>query len=207
MSIFALDKDKKFPLNTISDVKKAEQYFVENEKEIPIDVRREYCKNVYGQMNVFGLTPHEKIAAYAGNIDKDKFKLFLKSREPFIEKTAGEGLLTALTRVGDLDEALRMMIAFDRNNGIDNLWDSSLPNPILGVTTAPAAPIFDIIHKNGDRATMGQIERLKFRRERMHGVFSDSFIDSFMENPRAAINTLNDAEQTLLIRMAREELL
>lgn len=215
MGDFLLKTAGKFKINDMSDTVIAQQYFIENEKDIPLEMRREYCVNLSKQMKTFGLTPHEKVAAYAGEeLNKQGLQMALRVREDLIksryddEKTAATlrelGTLPTDANWSTVDQVISNLITFDKKHDIDKFWDQSFPNPVFAATTERINSVPGVWEIDGNSVSQDDLEYLATQEwQRLGGIFTDEFIEKFKRDPINSVTSLTPQEQVVLYRMAR----
>jgi hypothetical protein len=213
---FALQSEEKFPLDTISDVVKAQNYFRDYEYEIPIKHRREYCCNVYKKLREFGLDPNDKVAVYASNsLDPMKLATTITSRKLLLEdlelekgasekEKAFKELETIVKTASNVDDLINSLINFDTNLGLSKFWDTTLPNPILGVVAIEklGSEVPGLIEIGAARATEDQLRKLARHWMYMKDVFSKEFIEAFKTEGPSAMSMLTGYEKEVLLNMA-----
>jgi hypothetical protein len=205
---FALPEHKKFPLNNITDAAKAEQYFLANELDMPIELRREFCSNLVDFKSNIGIPVHEKIAHYASDTaNSDNLDILIKEREYFLNKQSKE-LFNILHSEDSIDKVITKLAEFDRENHLDVYWDTKLTNPVLGVTMfeKKASDDFTMLSAGTERASIGQIKRVaQNRRIDIKRVFSSDFMEKFLADPIGTFKSLGEYEKVIILTMAREE--
>jgi len=205
--MYALETKQKFPIDTIEDVVKAEKYFLDYEDQFPLEQKREYCKNLASQQENFSLDPHEKIATYASeDIDESKLKAAISARSVLVEKTAEND--SALDKmkdyIGNIETLIKKMTSFDRKNRLDELWDGSLPNPIVSIVCIKKKKPEPELYGDGTDFVSGDaIRNLRWYRELLKDKFSDNFINRFMRSPIHSFKNLPKHEKKILMNIAK----
>lgn len=134
--MFALPSQKKYSLEKMSDVIKAQDYFLNNEPDMDPIIRREFCTNLSSRQKELGIKTHEKIAHYASSkTTKERITSALRVRLPFLESTkeVEQELGDVLLKSANADNFVKKLAAFDKKHSLDRLWDGGIPNPVLGI--------------------------------------------------------------------------
>lgn len=203
---YCLPNLEKFPLSSLQDAKLAETYILENERDIPLEYRREFSKNLSSYQKEVGVPVHEKVAHYSSStLNKEAFESSVISRE-LLSPGAEKDIRAILDSTGDPDKVLEAIINYDRNNSISEYWDTKLPNPVLGIMKTAEEDNPTIYQLDGDLATSTQIKRVAQNRiTDLRNIFSPQWVDSFIKDPIPVFESLTDYEKTMIMRMARDE--
>lgn len=207
---YALPEISKFSLNTDADARMAERYFLENEQEIPLKYRREYCKNLMEKQAECGLPTDKRIAHYASdNLDPEGYKISLKVREIMLEKTAGvaQEISILMQNTGSIQDIIKALTDFDQRHGLDYYWDSRIPNPVLTTLKVPDNDEIkpEVYIQGADKATGDQLRALKYRRQTLEKLFSHEAVDELTTDPIAALKNLTPEEVSIVLQIAHDE--
>lgn len=203
--------DGEYPVDTFEQVKLAQEYFSENWKEFPPNIRREYCLKLAERMDNLGLSPSSQVERYGSQTYAADIDNHLNQRKNFV----GEEYRELLDKMAEKRAFLQpetfaeALGEFDHQLGIDRYWDSRLADPYY----ATFGPSLDkIAEDNWNFTDMGlyineqDLKTLAYQHiEKVRKQFGHDFAARFVGNPKGVFEKQDKETKIILARMASHD--
>jgi len=130
--VFALPEYRKYPLDTVEDVKAATDYFGKYASKMEHEYRPVYARNVMERAKELNLNVTDEIVKYAMPVYRDgsiiaqhlkmRMQLVPETREPLTK------LASIASQINPLDFS-RVLEDVDYKYGLNNQWEKLIPTP------------------------------------------------------------------------------
>lgn len=139
-SFFALKKDKKYPIDTEMDIKKAASFFDKNYNKLNINDKLEFIANIQDrakELNVsLSKTAVEKYASLSQKLFNEDFYNHIQVRKSYLKedeteiKTAYDELVARADELGPLDSAY-VMEELDKTASLNGNYGKGIYDPLV----------------------------------------------------------------------------
>jgi len=139
-SLFALKKDKKYPIDTEMDIKKAASFFEKNYNKLDINDKLEFIANIQDrakELNVsLSKTAIDKYASLSPKLFNEDFYNHIQIRKSYLKedeveiKTAYDELVTRADELGPLDSAY-VLEELDKTASLNGNYGRGMLDPLV----------------------------------------------------------------------------
>jgi hypothetical protein len=201
------DGSRHYPIQTWDQIKTAEAYFMDNKHIMEPSIRRQFAVKLAEKSCKAGY-PVKKEIQEAGAATKAKTGMAKIALE--MRKLAGgdpEFLDELFEKHASLDPNVyaEVLHRFDRDTGLDRLWDNRIPDPwesTFGVEKTAERVVFE---DGGDRVTEGQLQNLATNNlSLVTKQFTDDVAYEFGMDPVGIFHSMPLPQQRILARMAAD---
>lgn len=205
------DGSKKYPLNNAESVKTALSYFELKKGQFIPRERREYAVKVASVASKIGLPLNDAVAEYAGSEYSASLSGHLKLRKDYLDDAGAESLAKLASSRFSVEphEFADELAVFDRDQGLDGLWDSMLLDP-WRTTLAPLEKVAKgaratmSFQMGGDVVTESDLVRVSKMRNLIKENFGMEVANKFGENPVEIFSSMPLPQKKVLARLALE---
>ena len=200
---YALPSEKKYPLDTYTQVKTAGLYFEEFHKDFKPEHRHEYAANLLKRANAIGLTMTDLAKRYGSqkyaSIDDIKVAYEVRDKACAWDDNAREMLHELFEKRAGLEPEVfaRALGEFDKVAGIAHLYDSHVPDPFFSTFGFEKTASSDV-----DEAVLHKLAR-KGHPE-LQEKFASDFCEEFRRDPVGIFQSMPSDQKQLLLKMANE---
>jgi hypothetical protein len=203
--------DKRYPITTGEQVKRAMQFFDDHASELAPIERRIFAQSVCQRADELGVKVAGRIEKYAGDTYGPHFDTELKARmQTFADRPVGEQYQTFYEKRAEMAPdlmaaAVTMLdtLAFPR--GMGNFRDAYAAVFDGSIKTAGIAkpPDFEMFQVGPDTVSTEDLARLAGRFQKLDALFGAGFGLKFLGDPKKVFLGLPDGQKTILARLAR----
>ena len=207
----------KYPINTASQVKTAQEYFSDNVNRFnPID-RREYAVKVAHVSNAFGVGLESSIESYCGESYSPDLENHLAVRYSILKEEAPVEARETLMKVASLtnsltpDEFASALCEFDTVTGLNRYWDTDIKDPWYSTfaieKVAMGMPGLKAKFTVGEMSvTEEELKLLSQDMRKLTDIFGEDFALSFSKDPVAIFQSMPLPQKKTIARMASDAL-
>ena len=204
----------KYPLNSASAVKAADDYFNQYHASFSPRQRREYSVKVASVAESNGIPVCGKIQQYSGTkvsdnvLDQFNYRSYILKEEGAEEET-----LDLLQKVASIAHTIEPDILadtlerFDRKNGLNRYWGKDILDPYASVickTAAGFSPNQATITVGTSTVTEHALNTLAKNKKILIEHFGHEFANSFQNNPVEIFQSMPTPQKKILINMAND---
>lgn len=210
---FAITSEKRYPIDSLSQVKDVAAYFDTYCSEFEPEQRREFAKNLWERGEELGLKIAGKVRDYCGEGFGDVFHTEMLSRtESFSGTPAGAKyaslLLETMSGLG-AEETAQKLAALDAESGADQAYNKAVVgfrDAYASVFAKTAEPELWSWQNGTDYVTAAQLQELATDRyPSLDRAFGIDFRKSFQKDPVGIFKSLPDPQQTIIARLAADD--
>lgn len=196
----------KFPVDTFSQIKQAQDYFLENWREFALEERKEYCEKLSQRMEELGLKPEGDIARYGSTKYAEDVEVYTLARKQFVlpeEHFILENLVEKIAQVepSTYAEALKV---FDEEFGLDRFWDSQLVDPYK--STFGPEKIAEEWRYNYRNVYISEENLNKLKLQDVEQVLGKDLAERFIFAPKKVFERLPNDKKYVIARLSMQEL-
>lgn len=207
----------KYPLNSATSVKEANDYFDNYKNDFAPKQRREYAVKVASVSERYGLPISDSIAEYSSNelnpnVEEHlQYRINILKMEPIDTSDAVWTLDKLASVVGGVEPEVLAdaLTRFDKKNGLDRYWGSDIMDPYQSVFTKEASGFKapeETVHVGPHNVSKSALENLAGNRRLLVEHFGAEFTKSFEKDPVAIFNSMPVPQKLILINMANDSL-
>lgn len=203
---------KRYPLGNAEAVKTALSYFELHKGQFIPRERREYAVKVASVANKYGLSVTDSLSEYAGSEYSSAALAHVKLRKDYLSEDAYPELskLAAKKETLDAPAFAAELAVFDREHGLDELWDSMLVDPWAS-TLAPLEKVANGSRESTFTFQMGNeivTEEELVRLSKLRKVIVDNFgmdiANKFADSPVDVFKSMPLPQKKVLASLARD---
>ncbi len=200
----------KYPVDSMEQVKLAQDYFGEYGFSFHPRERREYCVKLAARMDELGMTPNSEVQSYAAEGYGDAVGAHINFRKQYVGEDFHSALDTLMEKQAYVkpETFAEALATFDTVANIKHLWDSEIPNPWLstyGTTLEKIAADEWSWDTNGVRVDEGDLENLAANGHHLvKKSFGEKFADEFSKSPKTFFEALPLPNKLVLGRLAMD---
>jgi hypothetical protein len=197
----------KYPINSAAEVEKAASYFVKHRTSFAPFERHEYCVKLASRASDLGLCVPDVVAKYGSTkLAEDAHVAVYRRQRMFREGTSEHSLLDEMkTKCASVKpEVLAVALEqFDRQHGLDLMWDAELPDPyhsVFGVTKTA-----EWSHVDGnDTINETRLKQCaKGCRAEIKDLFGEDMADEFQKDPKQIFDSLPRDSKRIIMRVSQ----
>jgi hypothetical protein len=220
-SLYALQGQKRYPIDSYAQVKAAGQYFGDYFRFFAPEERREYASNLVKQAEAMDIElPYVALKYGASTLAPEtEIKVAFDARRLELQSYPQQLRLLAevesaiLTQGGTKlaslalcpEDACQLLAEFDRQTGLNHSYDSTISDPFYSIygnpKVASKAAWSDII--GNDMVTYSDLHRLsRVGTHTVRDTFGEDFQEEFRKDPIAVYESLPRDQKKMVIHMA-----
>lgn len=201
---YALPSQKKYPLDTYTQIKTAGQYFEDFYKDFKPEHRHEYAANLLKRANAVGLTMTDLAKRYGSqkyaSIDDIKIAYEIRDKACAWDDNARDMLHELFEKRAELDPEVfaRALGEFDKTAGIAHLYDSHVPDPFYSTFG---------FEKTANESDVDEAALRKLAKDlplQLQEKFASDFCEEFQRDPVGIFQSMPSEQQDILRKMANE---
>lgn len=210
---YALPSQRRYPLDSYSDVEKAASYYATWGQQFSPAQRREYCSNLVKRASVLGVSLDQEIQKYgsANYASSSELEIAIAGRMSVLSDDTHRTLLSKVAEqraVLPPEDFATLLGEFDKTAGIEHLYSVDILDPYFSTFGVKvAAEDEDGSYSFGnDYVTKAQLKALaasKNARERMDA-FSEDLVADFRKHPIDIFESLPTPQKKLIARIAND---
>lgn len=212
---YALPADERYPLDGYDQVKEASAYFDEFQREMPPEVRREYCRNMVKRAYELGIGTSETAQSYGADsyAPTAHIKIALDMRRELIDNEEHLAVLDKIANVRAVvlpEDYAELLRGFDKMAGLTDFYDAKLLDPYLSTFGKSAAVLKEdaegAVLVGSEYAKMSDLVRFaNMGGKALKSRFGDDFVNAFAKSPKATFDAMPKDQKLILIRMMRTQ--
>lgn len=207
---YALPSQRKYPIDSYSDVEKAASYYAQWSGHFSPRDRHEYCSNLVKRASALGLEVSEEIGKYgsATYAPESELQIALEGRRGLVSEQHAVLLDKVAERRIDTEPELfaELLSEFDKTAGIDHLYDSDILDPYystFGVKLAAKDDPDGSFLVGNDYVTHTSLRELGNRATVELGkIFGADFVKEFGKDPIGIFSSLPIDQKKIISRLA-----
>lgn len=213
---FALESEKKYPLDQYGDVKTAAAYFDDHFEQFSLSHRREYAVNMDQRMSELGMTLTDNLAKYAGmeygpHIDVE-LSARMRDYDGVGEHSSAYQVLVEKRASTPPHVMLEMIAEIDQLSGANQRYDAPLGyrdpfQAVFGKIAGDVEPTKSFSWNVGnDYVNEMMLADLANRRYRvLDHAFGKGMRLSFQKDPIGVFKSMPDSQKIVIARLASDE--
>lgn len=195
----------KFPVNSFSQVKQAEQYFNDNWREFAPRERKEYCTKLAARMEQLDMKPSREIAIYGSSKYAENCSAHTSLRKQFVSPDEWPIIDSLIEKIGQVEpetyaEALEI---FDKEFLLERYWDSQLLDPYRSTFGKEAEEKWRYNYRDVYIAE-DNLNALKFLD--LKPILGPELAQDFIMRPKSTFEKLPNDKKYVVARLSQKEL-
>jgi hypothetical protein len=210
---YALPSQGRYPLDGYDQVKTAAAYFDEWYKEMPPQMRREYCSNLVKRASALSIPVSELAQRYGGGAAPVlQLKIAFDARRSVLKDDEHVEMLDKLASASNMmdpDSLAACLTEFDRMSGLDEFWGGDVPDPYFSAFDKTAEKQESDTEPEGSLSVGNEfitkrdlVEFSKLQHKTVMQRFGDDFAKEFQADPVGIFNSLPRDQKLVVMRMA-----
>ncbi|MCK4306550.1 MAG: hypothetical protein KAY24_20070 [Candidatus Eisenbacteria sp.] len=197
----------RYPIDTMGQVQRAIEYFEEHGTEFEPFERHNYCTKLASRASDLGLVPPEIVERYGSTKMAQDFHIGVFTRKRmFREGTSEHSLLDEMQKTASAYKPEIMATAlesFDREHGLDHLWDSQIPDPYYTFFGPEKRAEWSYSDGN-DMITAERLKRCAAQEKvAISRLFDDDMAAEFSKNPQQIFDSLPRDSKRIIMRVSQ----
>jgi hypothetical protein len=200
----------RYPIDTAMQVQQAFTYFEKYASSFTPHERHLYCLNVSRRADELGMKVPETIAKYgSATMSKDASVQIYKRQRLFREGSSEQSLLQEMREkcAAVRPEVLAVALEhFDRQHGLDQMWDNGLPDPYLSIFGVEKRAEWSFVDGN-DQISESRLKRISEDlaiREELEERFGEDMASEFAKHPQQIFDSLPLDSKRIIMRLSQQ---
>lgn len=198
-----------YPLDSISDVQKANDYFMESYKEFLPSDRREFCVKLASRAEELAIPVDPLVLRYGGDTISEDLEALLATRVNLVKEAAHKTLYKSiLENIESAESLVEKIASADDESGLKWHYDGHIPDPYLtvyGNAAKQKLAFWSWQAPTGELVNAEQLNKLAHGGKKLLGQFFDTdTINGFVKSPVEVFDSLPLTSKTIILRLAND---
>lgn len=199
--------EARYPIDTATQVERADDYFRRFKDRFSPLERREYCVKLASRASELGFVPSDEVRDYASKdmeLPRVKVAVYTRMRH-WREGSSERGLLQEMMDkcASVKPEVLAVALEhFDQMTGMDKMWDKEIPDPYASVFGMVKQAEWSFTHGNESTTETRLKDAAKRRLSAIKQHFGEDLAEEFRKDPVQIFGSLPLDSKRIIMRIA-----